>query len=91
MELYLKLIDVIVPIFALIGIGYYLGKNNPKIDTTFITKFAANIGTTRSIVSSKMVRLLSGLSMARLSPRHRFPERRPYSRKPSPISRGHRL
>ena len=44
MELYLKLIDVIVPVFALIGIGYYLGKKNPNYDTTFITHFAANFG-----------------------------------------------
>ena len=44
MELYLKLIDVIVPIFALIGIGYYLGKKNPNYDTSFITNFAANFG-----------------------------------------------
>ena len=41
MELYLKLIDVIVPVFALIGIGYYLGKKNPNYDTSFITNFAA--------------------------------------------------
>ena len=26
------------------GIGYYLGKKNPKLDTTFITNFGANIG-----------------------------------------------
>lgn len=26
MELYLKLIDVIFPVFALVGVGYYLGK-----------------------------------------------------------------
>ena len=45
MELYLKLIDVIVPVFFVIGIGYYLGKKNPKIDTDFITTFAGNVGT----------------------------------------------
>jgi predicted permease len=44
MELYLKLIDVIVPVFALIGIGFYLGKKNPNYDTSFITNFAANFG-----------------------------------------------
>jgi predicted permease len=44
MELYLKLIDVIVPVFALIGIGYYLGKKNPNYDTSFITNFAAKFG-----------------------------------------------
>ena len=45
MELYLKLIDVLFPVFFVIGIGYYLGKNNPNIDTNFITHFAGNIGT----------------------------------------------
>ena len=30
--------------FFIIGIGYYLGKKNPKLDTTFIANFAANIG-----------------------------------------------
>jgi predicted permease len=44
MELYLKLIDVIVPVFALIGIGYFLGKQNPNYDTSFITNFAAKFG-----------------------------------------------
>lgn len=44
MELYLKLIDVIVPVFALVGIGYYLGQNNPNYDTSFITNFAAKFG-----------------------------------------------
>ena len=45
MELYFKLIDVIVPVFFVIGIGYYLGKKNPNINTDFITTFAGNIGT----------------------------------------------
>ena len=45
MELYLKLIDVIVPVFFVIGVGYYLGKKNPEISTDFITTFAGNVGT----------------------------------------------
>jgi predicted permease len=45
MELFLKLIDVIVPVFFVIGIGYYLGKKNPDINTDFITTFAGNVGT----------------------------------------------
>jgi len=45
MELYLKLIDVIVPVFFVIGIGFYLGKKNPDINTDFITTFAGNVGT----------------------------------------------
>ena len=45
MELYLKLIDVLFPVFFVIGVGYYLGKKDPKFDTTFITNFAGYIGT----------------------------------------------
>ena len=45
MELYLKLIDVLFPVFFVIGVGYYLGKKDPNFDTTFITNFAGNIGT----------------------------------------------
>ena len=45
MELYLKLIDVLFPVFFVIGIGYYLGKKNPEINTDFITTFAGNVGT----------------------------------------------
>ena len=45
MELYLKLIDVIAPVFFIIGIGYYLGRKNPEINTDFITTFAGNVGT----------------------------------------------
>ena len=45
MEIYIKLFEVIFPVFFVIGIGYYLGKKNPKFDTNFITNFAGNIGT----------------------------------------------
>ena len=44
MELYLKLIDVLFPVFFVIGVGYYIGKKDPKFDTKFITNFAGNIG-----------------------------------------------
>ena len=44
-EVLLKLFEVVFPVFFVVGIGYYLGKKNPKIDTDFITNFAANIGT----------------------------------------------
>ena len=50
MDIYLKLFEVLFPVFFVVGIGYYLGKNNPKIDTTFITNFAANIGTPAMII-----------------------------------------
>jgi len=43
-NIYLKLFEVIFPVFFVVGIGYYLGKKNPKLDTTFITNFGANIG-----------------------------------------------
>ena len=50
MDIYLKLFEVLFPVFFVVGIGYYLGKNNPKLDTTFITSFAANIGTPGMII-----------------------------------------
>ena len=45
MELYFKLFEVLFPVFFIIGIGYFLGKRDPKINTKFITDFAGNIGT----------------------------------------------
>ena len=50
MGIYLKLFEVLFPVFFVVGIGYYLGKKNPKIDTSFITNFAANIGTPAMII-----------------------------------------
>jgi len=52
MELYLKLIDVTFPVFFVIGIGYYLGKKDPNINTDLITNFAANIGSPAMIFYS---------------------------------------
>ena len=45
MELYLKLIDVLFPVFFIIGIGYYIGKKDKNFNTKFITNFAGTIGT----------------------------------------------
>ena len=45
MEIFLKLFEVLFPVFFIIGIGYYLGKKDPKLNTKFITDFAGNIGT----------------------------------------------
>ena len=45
MELYIKLFDVLFPVFFVIGVGYYLGIKDPNFDTKFITNFAGNIGT----------------------------------------------
>ena len=44
MDIYFKLFEVLFPVFFIIGIGYFLGKKNPEIDTTFIANFAGNIG-----------------------------------------------
>lgn len=45
MQIYIKLFEVLFPVFFVIGIGYYLGKKNPEINTDFITTFAGNVGT----------------------------------------------
>ena len=50
MEIYIKLFEVVFPVFFVVSIGYYLGKKNPKIDTKFITNFAANIGTPAMVI-----------------------------------------
>ena len=52
MDIYLKLFEVLFPVFFVVGIGYYLGKKNPKIDTTFITNFGGNIGSPAIIIYS---------------------------------------
>ena len=44
MDLIIKLIDVLFPVFLIIGIGYWYGKKDPKFDTKFITTFAGNFG-----------------------------------------------
>ena len=37
MEIYFKLIEILFPVFFVIGIGYYFGKKDPKFNTNFIT------------------------------------------------------
>ena len=44
MEIYLKLIEVLFPVFFIVGIGYFLGKQKSDIDTSFITNYSANFG-----------------------------------------------
>ena len=44
MDLYLKLFEVLFPVFLVIAIGYWYGKRDPKFDTKFITTLAGNIG-----------------------------------------------
>ena len=44
MEIYLKLFEVLFPVFFIVGIGYLLGRQKSDIDTTFITNYSANFG-----------------------------------------------
>ena len=44
MEIYIKLFEVLFPVFSIVGIGYFLGKKKSDIDTTFITNYSANFG-----------------------------------------------
>ena len=44
MDLYIKLFEVLSPVFFIVGIGYFLGKKKSDIDTTFITNYSANFG-----------------------------------------------
>ena len=44
MEIYIKLFDVLFPVFLSIGIGYWYGKKDAKFDTNFITTFSGYIG-----------------------------------------------
>ena len=44
MEIYIKLFEVLFPVFFVVAVGYYIGKKNPKINTDFITDLSAKIG-----------------------------------------------
>ena len=44
MDLYIKLFEVLFPVFFIVGIGFILGKRKSNIDTTFITNYSANFG-----------------------------------------------
>ena len=44
MHIYIKLFDVLFPVFLVIGIGYWYGRKDPKFDTKFISNFAGQIG-----------------------------------------------
>ena len=44
MDIYIKLFEVLFPVFFIVGIGYLLGKKNRDLDTTFITNYSANFG-----------------------------------------------
>ena len=59
MEIYIKLFEVLFPVFFVIGVGYYIGKKDPKIDTKFITNFAANVGTPALILYALNIKNIS--------------------------------
>jgi len=44
MEIFIKLFEVLFPVFLSIGIGYWYGKKDAKFDTNFITAFSGNVG-----------------------------------------------
>ena len=44
MEIYIKLFEVLFPVFFIIGVGYFIGKKKPSLDTTFITDYSSNFG-----------------------------------------------
>jgi predicted permease len=44
MEIYIKLFEVLSPVFFIVGIGYFLGKKKSDVDTVFITNYSANFG-----------------------------------------------
>ena len=90
MDIYLKLFEVLFPVFFIVGIGYYLGKKNPKLDTSFITNFAANIGspamvfyavTTTGITFNIFVEYLRNITPVIAKPKIAITEYQKYSTK----------
>ena len=59
MEIHIKLLEVLFPVFFVVGVGYYIGKKDPKIDTKFITNFAANVGTPALILYALNIKNIS--------------------------------
>ena len=37
MDIYIKLFEVLFPVLFVVGLGYFLGKKNPRIDTPVMT------------------------------------------------------
>ena len=50
MDIYLKLFEVLFPVFFIVGIGFLLGKKNPNFDTSFRTTYAGNFGTPALVI-----------------------------------------
>ena len=59
MEIYIKLFEVLFTVFFIVGVGYYIGKKDPKIDTKFITNLAANFGTPALILYALNIKNIS--------------------------------
>ena len=59
MEIFIKLFEVLFPVFFVVGVGYYIGKKDPKINTKFITNFAANVGTPALILYALNIKNIS--------------------------------
>jgi predicted permease len=59
MEIYIKLFEVLFPVFFVVAVGYYIGKKDPKINTKFITNFAANVGTPALILYALNIKNIS--------------------------------
>ena len=59
MEICIKLFEVLFPVFFIVGVGYYIGKKDPKIDTKFITNFSANFGTPALILYALNIKNIS--------------------------------
>ena len=50
MDIYVKLFEVLFPVFFIVGIGFLLGKKNPNFNTSFITTYAGNFGTPALVI-----------------------------------------
>ena len=50
MDIYLKLFEVLFPVFFIVCIGIFLGKKNPNFDTSFITTYSGNFGTPALVI-----------------------------------------
>ena len=61
MDIYLKLFEVLFPVFFIVCIGFFLGKKNPNFDTSFITNYSSNFGTPSIVIFAL---LSSGVSFA---------------------------
>ena len=59
MEIYIKLFEILFPVFFVVAVGYYIGKKDPTINTKFITNFAANVGTPALILYALNIKNIS--------------------------------